>query len=338
MQSASAQTAANVSIVSGSGQIYCSCPTIGGFANGAYSPLVVLVTDAFNRPVANATVNWSLTSSTFGFTGYVQNSTTTTGADSTSSNTFIPQGGAQLSGQQPISFQVTASSGNGAAVFSLSQAFDANGGAGSIGEDNTNIPSTSNTQPLSGTQGQQGYSFNGVSGQSFRVGVLTQIGTPVPGVSVRIENFQSSPTASCVTGPGADPGAVLTDSTGYATCTPVFSGSGPGSFLLVIGGVVDPANPGPLASNLLYYYYSVPPTQFMTVTAAVPSSINIISGNGQQVSAGSQVSQPLIASVMAQNGGTLSGQGVTWSVSPSNAGTLGSTTGTSDQNGQVSNT
>ena len=52
---------------------------------------------------------------------------------------------------------------------------------------------------------------------------------PVPNVSVRILNDdpKTLPSASCATAPGADPGSVLTDANGDATCYPGFR---PGSW------------------------------------------------------------------------------------------------------------
>jgi uncharacterized protein (TIGR03437 family) len=344
VQAASAQTPANVTVLSGNGQIYCSCPlTFQGFFG--YEPLVVRVTDANNRPIAGATVNWSVASVSIGGFGQVNLATTTTATDGTTSNTFLPGGGVQPLSTQPASFQISATAGAASATFDLTQAYDASGQGGTIAENPTFLPATISTSPITGIAGQQGYSFNGQSGQSLRVGVVTPFGTPVPGVSLRIANYAgSSASAACSTGPGADPGSVLTDSTGYAVCTPVFSGSGPGVFELVIGGVPlcgcsqDPANPSLVTGGLLTYYLNVPPAIFYQVTPASPGSISVVSGSGQSASAGQQVPFALVAAVNAQTGGTLSGQNVVWSVSPAGAGTLASTTGTSDANGQVSNT
>ncbi len=61
---------------------------------------------------------------------------------------------------------------------------------------------------------------------------------PVPNVSLRLIPNQSSPTVSCATGAGADPGSVLTNANGTATCTVIFGptkASAPSTFL--VGGV-----------------------------------------------------------------------------------------------------
>jgi uncharacterized protein (TIGR03437 family) len=338
LQVASAQTPANISIVSGNGQIFCSCPLAGGLITGYY-PLVVKVTDANNRPVAGATVSWSVIVGVNNGFGNLVSDTTVTAADGTTSNTFLPGGaGGGTPTTPPIFFQINATTANSlTATFSLVQAFNAAGGSGQISEDERQLPQADANTPIQAVSGQQGYSFGGQSGQSFKIYVLSAAGAPVVGANVRIANYQSSPSASCVTGPGADPGSVLTDSTGLATCTPVFSGSGSGNLILVIGGVIDPANPGPTFANLLTYYLNAPPNIAFQVTPATPSSVAVVSGSGQSANAGQPVTGSLVAVVNAQAGGTLSGQTVNWSVSPAGAATLANSTTVSDANGQVTN-
>jgi uncharacterized protein (TIGR03437 family) len=334
---ASAQTPANISVVSGNGQIFCSCPLAGGLISGYY-PLVVKVTDVNNKPVAGATVTWSVIVGINNGFGNVQFDTTTTGADGTTSNIFLPAGaGGGTPTTPPAFFQVTATAASQTVTFNLVQAFNASGGSGQISEDERQLPQADVNTPIQAISGQQGYTFGGQSGQSFKLGVITAAGTPVVGASVRIANYQSSPSASCVTGPGADPGSVLTDSTGFATCTPVFSGTGSGNLILVVGGVVDPANPGPTLGNLLTYYLNAPPNIAFQVTTATPSSLAVVSGSSQSANAGQPVTGSLVAVVNAQGGGTLSGQTVNWTVSPAGAATLANTTTVSDANGQVSN-
>ena len=333
LQVASAQTPANISVVSGNGQIFCSCPLAGGLTTGYY-PMVVKVTDASNKPVSGANVSWTVTNGL----GNLISDTTVTGADGTTSNTFLPAGaGGGTPTTPPAFFQVTATAASQNAIFNLVQAFNASGGSGQISEDERQLPQADSNNPLQAVAGQQGYTLAGQTGQSFTIGVLSAGGTPVAGANIRIANYQSSPSASCVTGPGADPGSVLTDSTGYATCTPIFSGSGSGNLILVIGGVIDPANPGVTFGNLLTYYLNAPPNIAFQVTPAIPSSVAVVSGSGQSATAGQPVTANLVAVVNAQAGGTLSGQTVNWTVSPSGAATLARTSSVSDANGQVTN-
>lgn len=318
--------AQTLSVVSGNGQLVCNCTnTVANFL-----PMVVQATDAANHPVAGSIVYWTLVSGA----GSVTNYSTTTASDGTTSNTFSTFFGSGTT--LPILSQVTASNGSGSVTFNLTQVFAAVG-PGQVVADSSFLPAASGT-PVTAISGQQGYSFNGQTGQTFKVGVLTQSGTPLPGVSVRIGNYQSSPSVSCVTGAGADPGSVLTDATGYATCTPIFGGTGNGNFIVLIGGVPDPANPGTQIGNLLGYYLNVPPTLTMQVNAATPASVTVVSGNNQTATAGHALGAALVAAINAQGGGTVPGQSVTWTVSPAAAGTLANPTTTSDINGQASNT
>src|ERR1035438_6393251 len=75
----------------------------------------------------------------------------------------------------------------------------------------------------------------------------------------------NAPSASCATAPGADPGSVLTDANGNATCYPVFgpaAGSGP---ISVIVGGLDPLefdqslSPQPLSQALAFdeFYHAI---------------------------------------------------------------------------------
>lgn len=352
VQSAPAQTAANITIISGSGQIFCSCPLAVGGGQLGFLPMVVKVTDAQGNAVANASVTWEVTLAPLASPALASGSvgtdpangnqtwTTTTATDGTTQNSLaLPGGGFGTTSTPPTEMQVRAMVPNGATVtFSETQAYNASGGSGQISEVSSNLPAANSQSPLVAVSGQQGYTYNGQVGQGLNLGVLTASGTPVPGVSVRIANFQTSPIATCATGPGADPGSVLTDPTGYATCNPVFSGSGPGTFILVIGGVTDPTKiASPQIGDLLTYYLNVPPPMAFQVTAVVPGSINVVSGSGQSASSGQALTGTLNATVFAQGGGTLAGQSVTWSANPSSAATLANATTTSDINGNVTN-
>ena len=78
-------SAQGISILSGNGQLICSlCPT----RSFTFDPLVVMVKDALGNPVPNATVSWTAHNDK-GVDGRVSTSSTTTGADGTSSNTYF---------------------------------------------------------------------------------------------------------------------------------------------------------------------------------------------------------------------------------------------------------
>ncbi len=348
---AAAQTPASVTTLSGNGQVFCSCPTVSGTDpnTGTFYPLVVLVKDANNKPIPNATVNWGFTSPN-GFGSFFGNvTTTTTAADGTTSNLFIPGGGAQgTASTPPTNFLISATAGTATATFSLTQAYNATGGSGEVQINSNNLPGAYSGNPITANSGQQGFSFNGSNNQSLQISVLTSGGTPVQGASVRLINFQSSPFATCATGQGADPGSVLTDASGNATCNPVFTGTGQGSFVVAVGATIlcnclqdatDLSNI-PLYSdsdNAVDFYLKVNTPIPMQVTAAVPSSLTVLSGNGQSATAGQALTSPLVATVNAQGGGTLAGQSVIWTISPATAGSLTNTTTTSDSNGNVTN-
>ena len=85
----------------------------------------------------------------------------------------------------------------------------------------------------------------------------------MPNVSVRILNPdpKTLPSASCATAPGADPGSVLSDANGDATCYPVFGPIAGNSPVSVLVGGLDPAqfdqtiSPQPLTEPLAYDQY-----------------------------------------------------------------------------------
>ena len=78
---AAAQTVANLSIVSGSGQLACRC---GGVDLQSFAPLVVKATDPSGNPFAGVTISWTVSAGS----GSVSSPITVTAADGTSSNAF----------------------------------------------------------------------------------------------------------------------------------------------------------------------------------------------------------------------------------------------------------
>jgi uncharacterized protein (TIGR03437 family) len=157
-------------------------------------------------------------------------------------------------------------------------------------------------------------------------------GSPGPGVanvSVRIVNDQSSPTLSCLNQGGyADPGSVLTNANGGSFCYPVFSGSGTGTFHVVVGGVPAPnfATASYLQAFGTYTFTSIP---------GAPAAMQIISGNSQ-IGAQGQALNPLVARLVDANGYAVQNQTVTWTVTPAGAAALTNAQTVTDNSGQVS--
>ena len=162
-------------------------------------------------------------------------------------------------------------------------------------------------------------------------------GTPVPNVSVRIQSPEittvsgqvvldpNAPSASCATAPGADPGSVLTDANGDATCYPVFGPSaGSGAVNVLIGGLdpiefdqtlaIQPLSPPGVA----YFGYPIQ----IVVTPVTPALVTIVTGNNQSINPG-QTSAPLVVQVTDVTGlVTIANTNVQWIVSPAGQATV----------------
>ncbi len=364
------QTAANISVVSGNGQLICDgCPNT---ALPFFDPLVVKVTDASGNPVPNAQVSWSVAPPTIITTGaaaaigtLVGGATTTTGSATGSSavpcnvyNASAPESNgyscnayveAQAASVQigPIATVVTASIPNGNSVtFYLTQSPPLVANAIDTVYINAQLSPNSTIQPAATISGPVNSVY---SGGSISVVVQTLGGVPIPNVSVRLipQNAnQGGASISCQTsGTDADPGSVLTDTTGTANCVPVFGptpGLTPESFQLLIGGVTALQNPS--SANSYNQGLGTPAGDFSfgpfraAATAVTPGSVTLVSGNNQTAQGGSALANPLIVEVKDTSGNPLSGVTVTWTASPSTAATLSPTSGVTGSNGQASTT
>ena len=365
-QSLPAQT---ISVYAGNGQLICfECSTLQTQAGVSsvflqqYDPLYVKVTDANGNPLANASVNWSITSGA-PYLFAPANLVTQTDSNGIAHITFTA---AATSSTQngPTQSMVTATlatNPSSVAAFTLTQTSTNALGSSQIKPDlnqnpNGTVPVPGDT--LNGTAGASGTAITlGLLGQGTALaGGNSGIVGPLQGVSVRLINYQSNPTVTCAGGAGADPGSVLTDSTGYATCTPVFSGSGTGQFALLVGGEVQTSS---VYSDGTHFaaqppYVGVLPTSDPTapqptwggfivngpinlsVAPAAVSTVQFVSGNNQTANAGQSLASPLVAVVTSTAGTKLSNQAVTWAVSPAGAATLSNTTTTTDVNGNAS--
>ena len=311
----SAQTPADISIVSGNGQLVCAGCTFNTFQ--AFQPLIVRATDASGSPVSGATVNW--TSVSAGSPGLLLSaSQTTTGSDGQSSNTV-----SFLSENDRVSTNIVASlPGSGAAVtFTLT-----------LGppETSTRYVSVRVTagifSTLTGSAGGTGSPSIQVSAQDFNQ-------QPVSNISVRLipaPDYTPGASVSCATTSGAEPGSALTGDNGTATCTPIFGATpGFGTYHVLIGGVS--AQGAAQAAG-----YADVASVFIQVAPGTPARIRVLSGDFQSANAGQSLPAPLVAEVDGANGNPLAGQSVTWSVTPHGAAALSQTTTTSDSAGKVS--
>lgn len=325
VSSAPAQTAANITVLSGNGQIICeTCSTsIARF----FLPMVVKVTDAAGQPIANKTVNWNITFSqgplpvlSFG------NSTTTDGTGVTS-NIMVQTSQAGSFAQTYLQSTIVASADNAAATFTETQGLSSSSNA-QLQFINAEVNSPAQGTTLTGSAGGLG------------APILVHVdafGTPIPNASVRLLN-NIDPTvgasAACQTGPGADIGSILTDASGNASCTPVFGGIAGQSTITVLVGGVDATPTSGTTTPVGYFQSFVIP---ISVSAASAGSIQVSSGTGQSGSPGQALTNPLVARVADAAGqNPISGSGVTWTVAPAGAVTFNPASSTSNAQGLAS--
>lgn len=311
------QAPANISVVSGNGQLVCGlCSSTGGW--NQFEPLKVLVTDSLGNPVANATVNWSILQGNPATTA-LSSPQTTTGTDGTTSNTFTA-----IFIQSRVAYTVIASLANSSSV-----TFTVTSGAPESSTQYAYSQVTDGRGTISGLAGGTGTPSVAVKVQDFSGQVIANVSvrlTPAPG-------YTPGASVACATGAGADPGSVLTDQNGVAVCTPILGPvPGTGSYHIVVGGV---ANPQANAGGALGYNDFGGET--IQVSPGTPSSLKIISGSPQSANAGQALASALVGEVDSSSGNPVSGATVNWSVSPAGAASLANSTTTADANGRVTN-
>jgi uncharacterized protein (TIGR03437 family) len=294
--------AQTISIVSGNGQLVCPvCPAL---TVQQFAPLVVLVTGANGQPAAGVAVSWA-TKPTTGIAP--QTAQATTGTNGQASFNFVPvfpNNGSTIN-QTPV----VATALNSSVQF-IETTLIPNQQTPGIAP--VQISLATPAQALTGSAGQTGST-------PIKVQVVGFLGG-IPGISVQlISGASPGPTVSCMAVAGQQPGTVLTDSTGTATCTPVFGGTiGTGSYQVAVGGTYVTFTPAAL-----------------TVTAGPAAILKIISGNNQSVNPGSIAPLSLVAEVTDLGGNPTAGATVVWEVMQGSA-TLSNTTTTSNSTGQVS--
>lgn len=327
----SAQTPANISVISGNGQLICpSCPTLGNTV-AKFDGMFVKVTDVSGNAVANATVAWAITASTGSFINGTTLDQTLTDSNGIAVEYFIP---VAQSGTPFVQSAVTASISNGVSVvFYQTIGFDV---ISAVGGAPLNVFVSVEPSTVCPTCLDIGSTLAGAAGttaqQQLEIRAFTSNGQPIPNVSLRLVNNQATPSVSCATSAGADPGAVLTDVTGIALCTPVLGpAAGAGSFYVLAGGVALVGNTPGAGSQGFFASGNFP----LNITPGTPGGITLKSGNNQSAVPGQAVTSPLVAQVVDVAGNPLAGQQVVWTVTPTGAVTLTGTTTTSDSNGQV---
>lgn len=323
--------AQSISIVSGNGQLACeACPTLPVVA---FNPLIVQVKDATGKLLPGATVTWTFASTQAAY-GSVSNSSTVTDANGQASTTvFLSPALGALFGISYVQATITAS------ISSLPS-----GTAGNTGQSvvfiETDAVTDQQQNPGSGSGIVQvsasivspaaGTSITGPAGSTsqtlIQIRVAGLLGGGVPGVAVIVlpQTDTTLPSITCAPSAGGQPNTALTDSTGTATCTPVF-----GPRLGAGQATVDVGQTSPQAFAQLLNVIS------FTVTPGVPGSIQASTGNNQSGNAGANLAAPLVAIVQDQAGNPLSGANVTWTVSQGTATLFNSRT-LSDSLGRVS--
>jgi uncharacterized protein (TIGR03437 family) len=346
---AAAQTAANLTIISGNGQVVCQLCTNG--VPVFYQPMVAQATDVNGNPVPGATVNWTIASGG----GVFQQSNSNSYSEQADSNgmatatlaVYNPQSGSPLfsDSQTSITASTSTASSTATVTFYATQALlDLTATAG-VSE----LPVTATALNNSLLPGVSYSGQLGTTAQTpIKIAVLNQAQGPIANVAVFLVDALTNtgaPTISCQGSPGAGPNVVLTDSTGTATCYPVYGGTpGTGVFWVDVGGTESTTTANFPSSE----YYTFPLTPYnpstgtgsgysYTVTPGTPGSISVVSGSTQSASPGQSLAQPLVAQVVNASGQPLAGVPVTWTVSPANAATLSAST-TTGTNGQTTNT
>ncbi len=343
-----AQTPTNISVISGNGQLSCAdCTLQGANILTAFEPMQVRVTDPNGNPVANAAVNWTVLSGSGALSGNESTTfqSTTDVNGNASQSLFFPNGTINFGSQsEPFTpNSVSASIVNNATVtFYLTQALvstSSNGSLPALVQAAILTPASfgPNGERLCPTCLNPGDTLTGTAGSTSNVPFKVQVyapasGAAVPNISLRLISNQTSPSVTCATGAGDDPGSVLTDANGNATCTMILGPTtGGGSFTALVGGVLAGVSTGSPVG------FQGSGTYNLTVLPGIPSMISATGGNNQGANPGQALSSPLVATVADSSGNPLSGQPVLWTVSPPGAATLSSATTTSNANGRVQN-
>jgi hypothetical protein len=303
--SAAAAYAQSVSIVSGNGQIVPQ--------HSMFEPLEVELRNALGQPVPNATVTWRVVEgngqATLG--NFETTATSVSDANGIASMRFY-QNPFPIFGTSFAQSKVSATAGGASVTFTETTIFtDFQSGVPQV-----NVYLLSEIERLSGAAGT-------TWPREARIQVAGYLGGPVPGVALTVLSGDpsSGPAISCVTAPGQQPGTVLTDATGTATCALRFDGQPGGSeFQMRIGG-----------NWRLLPAVSIP----FTVTRGQMYTLSTVSGSGQSGQVGTRLPGALIAQLRDAAGRAVPNASVTWDV-PLGSGALTGTANATDASGRAS--
>ena len=329
--------AANISVVSGNGQLISTGTGFKSFT--FFYPMVVKVTDASGNPIGGKTVNWSLVSSIGTLPAFDTVCTTNSSGICAARLYQGVQGGTATmpflqsvinASVDAVSLNFTETQGLTDITFNQQIVFDTLTTA--WGTQLTGPAGSTGTAPI-----QIHIDGRGVPVANVSLRLLSPEVTTASGQVVRDPN--SPVSASCATAPGADPGSVLTDANGNASCYPVFgSTAGSGPISVLVGGL-DPIefdqtiSPQPLTQALAFdeFYNSIE----LTVTPVTPGLVSIVTGNNQSVNPG-QASAPLVVKITDGSGAvTIANQNVAWTVSPAGLATVSPAVSTTNSVGQA---
>lgn len=304
-----------LSIVAGQGQLIFENNNTG--IPGFGSPLVVKVTDINGVPVPNASVTFSFSTGVGTLLGGSPTpdgfgTIITTDAKGIASAAFLSTTIPPFSGFIQAGIQASAP-GTNSVLFYISTA------------NHASPPTVQYLTPQPGTllTGGAGSVLKG----GATVAVVSNLGQPIPNVSLRIIDPQTSnqdPTtapnsayAKCVDPTGS---GVLTDATGRGVCDIMFTGT------MVSGQQIS--------LDVGYHYQG--PAYGITVTAGLPAVLNKVLGDAQSGRPGQQLQSAFSVQVLDAAGNGLTGVPVSFQALTPGTITLANVSTATDQNGRAS--
>jgi len=318
---------ANMSIVSGQGQIVLTKPATGAAIN-TIAPLTVLVTDAKGAPVANALVTFTWSAGFgmgFASTGVGSGQGSVVVTTDNTGQAATPFAMPPIIGANPpfATETITASTAGVNSVNFYVTGMAENIGSGACGNGTPCPPAL----PLAAyllTPSSRSVVFTGAAGSTLagaiEVAVSSLSGVPIPNVALQVYTG-SSPAASNVSCANPTGGGVgLTNANGLATCDLFLNGAaGTLPLTISVGGVLNF------------------PGDTLTVTPGPPAQVNILGGNNQTGTVGTSLPMPFMVQLTDAFKNILPGVAVNWQVA-SGAMTLASASTTTDSRGLAATT